>query len=143
MDIIVGIFQTVTSILTLNWGGFVDRICNISRGVVSVVSGVVKTILSIFSPVVDLFTWVGEKLGLIDEKTDSKNRDTFGGLHMNQIERIKRMSGMLKTAQEACIELDAAMTKLAEAQTCLLLREQKFYSALRNLCKVLPEIVCS
>ena len=34
---------------------------------------------------------------------------------MNQIERIKKMSAMLKSSQEACIELDAALTRLAEA----------------------------
>ena len=34
---------------------------------------------------------------------------------MNQIERIKKMSSMLKSAEEACEELDAAMNRLAQA----------------------------
>ena len=32
-----------------------------------------------------------------------------------QIERIKKMSSMMKSAQEACTELDEAMNRLAEA----------------------------
>lgn len=34
---------------------------------------------------------------------------------MDQIERIKKMSSMLKSAQEACDGLDEAINKLAEA----------------------------
>ena len=34
---------------------------------------------------------------------------------MNQIERIKKMSSMLKSAQEACTDLETAMNQLAEA----------------------------
>ena len=34
---------------------------------------------------------------------------------MNQIERIRKMSGMLKSAQEACAELEESMERLAAA----------------------------
>lgn len=34
---------------------------------------------------------------------------------MNQIERIKKMSAMLKSSQEACTDLETAMNQLAEA----------------------------
>jgi len=66
-DIIAGLFHTVIGALTLDWKRFVDGICRIFKGVVEVVSGVVKLILNIFSPVIDLFSWIGKKLGLIED----------------------------------------------------------------------------
>lgn len=53
----------------------------------------------------------------MDQRTGGREKEEseLERKDMNQIERIKKMSAMLKSSQEACTDLETAMNQLAEA----------------------------